>query len=47
MIAEGGMLEMVEEGNVDLVVDDAGVVTGTLGLFDGMQSSINPLLQVG
>ena len=47
MIAEAGMLEIVEEGNVDLLADDAGVVTGTLGMFDGRHSSINPLMQVG
>lgn len=37
----------IEEGDVDLVVDDAGIVTGALDLFDGMQSLTNGLLQDG
>ena len=41
------MLEKIEVGNVDLVVDDAGAVTGPLALFDEIHSRINGLLQDG
>jgi hypothetical protein len=45
LIAENEMPEITDEGDVDLMEDDARIVT--LGLFDGMQSIINGLLQLG
>lgn len=42
------MLEIIERvGDVDLVVDDTGVVTGALALFDEIHSRINGLPQDG